>query len=120
MQFAITVESFVGNTQPPSVNNPSLFAHMANDYLNHPISTFVRTSAGGALNSYTPIQTDLPCDVHLVNLRGLESDDSSAAMILHRRGFVCGLSSPEMSCARNGGKVGSMHEGCTRANVVIG
>lgn len=54
------------------------------------------------------IQAPLPCDVHVVSLRTLEASDTSprdeVALMLHRKGFVCGYKIPNLGC-ESGGKV---------------
>ena len=74
---------------------PSLLGHFLNDDLNHPLGVFVAAPVVAAASLQTvwaPLQTPLPCDVHLVNLRSLGAGATApAALILHRRGARCGL-----------------------------
>ena len=48
---------------------------------------------------------DLPCDVHLVNLRSLETNTAKKLVLLHRKGFVCDFEEREMQCTQKNGEV---------------
>jgi len=61
--------------------------------------------------SYTPMDKDLACDIHVVNLRTmlktqykLEPSDNSA-LILHRQGFNACYKPVGLTCSTNEGKV---------------
>ena len=66
-------------------------------------------------NSYKPTDKDLPCDIHVVNLRTMithplvPAPSDQAALILHRQGFTAAYRPLGMTCATNGGKI-SMDE----------
>ena len=66
-------------------------------------------------NIYKPVDKDLPCDIHVVNLRTMithplvPAPSDQAALILHRQGFTSAYRPLGMTCATNGGKI-SMDE----------
>ncbi|KAI4902521.1 hypothetical protein NFI96_013157 [Prochilodus magdalenae] len=90
-------ESHRGNTAPFSY--PSLLSHTSYMYLNHPLMPMVTNldSAALTLAPYSPLSSPFPCDIHLVNLRTIQSQEEGggpseqAALILHRKGFDCGI-----------------------------
>lgn len=49
-------------------------------------------------------QDALPCDTFLVNLRPLSSS-ADTGIIVHRRGFACGFSTPGPACPEPNGKL---------------
>ena len=79
---------------------PSLAAHRMTWELLHPIRSM---SLKGTVSNLTPVYSPLhqhswPCDVHLLNLRSIQSRDAlrptdQAAMLLHRVGRECRLNS---------------------------
>ena len=62
-------------------------------------------------NSFTPVDKDLPCDIHIVNLRTMMSSASKmtpsdqSALVLHRQGFTAAYRPIGMTCSTNGGKM---------------
>ncbi|XP_066513858.1 alpha-mannosidase 2 [Hoplias malabaricus] len=78
---------------------PSLLSHISYMYLNHPFIPMLTNldSAEQALAPYSPLSAPFPCDIHLVNLRSIQSKEEvlgpseQAALILHRKGFDCGI-----------------------------
>ncbi|XP_008854233.1 alpha-mannosidase 2 [Nannospalax galili] len=98
------------------VSYPSLLSHMTSSFLNHPVLPMIvkvkipPTSV--LLNEFPPLLSSLPCDIHLVNLRTIQSKVGSgysdeAALILHRKGFDCQFSSRGMGlhCSTSQGKM---------------
>uniref|UniRef100_A0A673XSD9 Alpha-mannosidase n=1 Tax=Salmo trutta TaxID=8032 RepID=A0A673XSD9_SALTR len=61
--------------KPSTLSYPSLLSHMSSLYLNHPlIPMAVSTEAESlSLSPLSPLASSLPCDVHLVNLRTIQS-----------------------------------------------
>ena len=98
---------------------PSMLAHQLSWELLHPLSSMSLDSTKKSKiislrSSYSGLNVDSwPCDVHLVNLRSLTATESyaasdQAALILHRVGYECGLSSHRLfqaSCYANGYEV---------------
>ncbi|KAL2100361.1 hypothetical protein ACEWY4_004755 [Coilia grayii] len=94
---------------------PSLLSHMTYMHLNHPLIPMATAldTAELPLSPYAPLHAPLPCDVHLVNLRTIESKDEGggpseeAALILHRKGFDCRFSSRNtgLLCSTTRGKI---------------
>lgn len=81
---------------------PSLHAHLLLDYLQHHTVVMEDSSnRNGLLRPvFEPLRGSLPCDIRLVNLRGMRrsspvtgvnSQSPSAALILHKIGFDCSL-----------------------------
>uniref|UniRef100_A0A8C7T6H0 Alpha-mannosidase n=1 Tax=Oncorhynchus mykiss TaxID=8022 RepID=A0A8C7T6H0_ONCMY len=101
--------------KPSPLSYPSLLSHVSSLYLNHPlISMAVSTEAQSlSLSAFTPLASSLPCDIHLVNLRSIQSKEDGggpsdeAALILHRKGFDCAFSNRNtgLLCATTQGKV---------------
>uniref|UniRef100_A0A4W4GBI7 Alpha-mannosidase n=1 Tax=Electrophorus electricus TaxID=8005 RepID=A0A4W4GBI7_ELEEL len=94
---------------------PSLLSHISCTYLNHPLIQMA-TSVDPALLTpvpHSPLTSSFPCDIHLVNLRTIQSQEEGggpseqAALILHRKGFDCGFSSRNtgLLCSTTRGKV---------------
>uniref|UniRef100_A0A8C1T3F6 Alpha-mannosidase n=1 Tax=Cyprinus carpio TaxID=7962 RepID=A0A8C1T3F6_CYPCA len=78
---------------------PSILSHMSYMYLNHPLISMAvsQRSESPSLTPYSPLSASFPCDMHLVNLRAIQSKEGGgpseqAALILHRKGFDCGFS----------------------------
>uniref|UniRef100_A0A8C7FLZ9 mannosyl-oligosaccharide 1,3-1,6-alpha-mannosidase n=1 Tax=Oncorhynchus kisutch TaxID=8019 RepID=A0A8C7FLZ9_ONCKI len=97
-----------------TLSYPSLLSHVSSLYLNHPlIPMAVSTEAESrSLSPLSPLASSLPCDVHLVNLRTIQSKEGGgpsdeAALILHRKGFDCALSNRNtgLLCATTQGKI---------------
>ncbi|XP_041916273.1 alpha-mannosidase 2 [Alosa sapidissima] len=94
---------------------PSLVGHMSYMHLNHPLIPMATglDTAEVPLTPYAPLESSLPCDVHLVNLRTIQSKDEGggpseeAALILHRKGFDCSFSSRNtgLLCSTTCGKI---------------
>ncbi|XP_012672636.1 alpha-mannosidase 2 [Clupea harengus] len=94
---------------------PSLLSHMLYMHLNHPLIPMATglDTAEVPLSPYAPLESSLPCDVHLVNLRTIQSKDEGggpseeAALILHRKGFDCHFSSRNtgLLCSTTRGKL---------------
>ncbi|XP_035382618.1 alpha-mannosidase 2 isoform X1 [Electrophorus electricus] len=94
---------------------PSLLSHISCTYLNHPLIQMA-TSVDPALLTpvpHSPLTSSFPCDIHLVNLRTIQSQEEGggpseqAALILHRKGFDCGFSSRNtgLLCSTTRGKI---------------
>ncbi|KAG8516346.1 Alpha-mannosidase 2x [Galemys pyrenaicus] len=102
---------------------PSLLSHLTSAHLNSPVLALpvaAQPLPGPALRSFHPLASSLPCDFHLLNLRALQAEDAAspsaeAALILHRKGFDCGLEAKNLgfNCSTSQGKValGSLFRG---------
>lgn len=102
---------------------PSLLSHLTSAHLNTPVLALPvapRPSPGPSLRPFHPLASPLPCDFHLLNLRALQAEDEAspsaeAALILHRKGFDCGLEAKNLgfNCTTSQGKVllGSLFQG---------
>uniref|UniRef100_A0A8D0E1N9 Alpha-mannosidase n=1 Tax=Salvator merianae TaxID=96440 RepID=A0A8D0E1N9_SALMN len=58
-----------------SVSYPSLLSHITSSFINHPLIpmiTYAETGIPSLLNTFSPISS-MPCDMHIVNLRTLQS-----------------------------------------------
>lgn len=99
------------------VSYPSLLSHMTSSFLNHPFLPMVLSGqlpspAFELLSEFPLLQSSLPCDIHLVNLRTIQSKmgkgySDEAALILHRKGFDCQFSSRGIGlpCSTTQGKM---------------
>jgi len=98
---------------------PSLLGHAVRHSMNNPLYRLIfmpEYYQGHSLkNTYKPTDKDLPCDIHVVNLRTMithplvPAPSDQAALILHRQGFTSAYRPLGMTCATNGGKI-SMDE----------
>uniref|UniRef100_A0A8B9KC77 mannosyl-oligosaccharide 1,3-1,6-alpha-mannosidase n=1 Tax=Astyanax mexicanus TaxID=7994 RepID=A0A8B9KC77_ASTMX len=100
------------NTTPLSY--PSLRNHISYMYLNHPLMPMATTwdSDMLTLTPYRPLSSSFPCDIHLVNLRTIQSQvgegpSDQAALILHRKAFDCNIatSNTGLLCSTTRGKI---------------
>ncbi|XP_055421855.1 alpha-mannosidase 2 [Bubalus kerabau] len=98
-----------------AVSYPSLLSHITSSFLNHPVFPMtekVPVPTLQLLGGFSPLMSPLPCDIHLVNLRTVQSKvdgkhSSEAALILHRKGFDCRFSSRDtgLLCSTTQGKI---------------
>ena len=94
---------------------PSLLGHAARQSLLNPMHRLIYKLPfyeGHQLkNSFSPVDKDLPCDIHVVNLRTMMASASKmtpsdqSALVLHRQGFTAAYRPIGMTCATNGGKI---------------
>uniref|UniRef100_A0A452UK20 mannosyl-oligosaccharide 1,3-1,6-alpha-mannosidase n=1 Tax=Ursus maritimus TaxID=29073 RepID=A0A452UK20_URSMA len=59
-----------------SVSYPSLVSHVTSSFLNHPVFTMtekIPVPSLQLLGEFSPLLSSLPCDIHLVNLRTIQS-----------------------------------------------
>lgn len=99
---------------------PSLLALTARHGLINPMDHFLFNGAAHLSSTlsrtYQPMDKDLACDIHIVNLRTMVKTSSTmkpsdnAALILHRQGFNGCYKPVGMTCNTNGGKVKLMVE----------
>ncbi|XP_068191447.1 alpha-mannosidase 2 [Antennarius striatus] len=96
--FHLLLEDRKGEAQKAdgsSVEHLSLLAHLTSLNLCHPPITMVTASGSSLpeLHPFLPLESSLPCDIHLLNLRTLEDTQKAgypsqeAALLLHRKGF---------------------------------
>ncbi|KAH1168934.1 alpha-mannosidase 2 isoform X2 [Mauremys mutica] len=98
-----------------SVSFPSLLSHMTSSFINHPVipmTTYAESGVPQILNAFSPLTSSMPCDMHVVNLRTIQSKADSgpsdeAALILHRKGFDCKFSNKDtgLLCSTTQGKI---------------
>ncbi|XP_022360489.1 alpha-mannosidase 2 isoform X1 [Enhydra lutris kenyoni] len=98
-----------------SVSYPSLVSHVTSFFLNHPVFTMtekIPVPTLKLLGEFSPLLSSLPCDIHLINLRTIQSKvdgkhSDEAALILHRKGFDCRFSSRDtgLLCSTTQGKI---------------
>ncbi|XP_065885120.1 alpha-mannosidase 2-like isoform X1 [Dysidea avara] len=108
--FRLLVEhrSSADSNPTRQVAYPSLMAHYTSSILTLPIHPFImKTSSSHQLAaSYTGLKGQLPCDIHMLNLRSVVTSSSKeAAMLLHRKGFDCGFSAALLTCHLSSGQV---------------
>uniref|UniRef100_A0A8C3VL17 Alpha-mannosidase n=1 Tax=Catagonus wagneri TaxID=51154 RepID=A0A8C3VL17_9CETA len=116
--FRILLEKRSGvnmEEEKKSVSYPSLLSHMTSFFLNHPVFPMtekVPVPTLQLLGEFSPLMSSLPCDIHLVNLRTIQSKvdgvhSNEAALILHRKGFDCRFSSRDtgLLCSTTQGKI---------------
>ena len=102
---------------------PSLTAQLASLSLIHPVVTLPpgpgaqRAPPSHILHTFTPLAEELPCQLHLLNLRSLQHPEDKAelqfkpradvALIFHRLAGDCGFPVTGVTCDSNSGKVGN-------------
>lgn len=88
--------SFI-HTQPSAMLVfPSLLSHATLDHVLHPPLVLISDTPSvlSRLQPYSALKKPFPCDLYLVNCRTVFKSQptvSEAALVLHRRGFDCGL-----------------------------
>ncbi|NWY18875.1 MA2A1 mannosidase, partial [Aphelocoma coerulescens] len=97
------------------VSFPSLLSHMTSLFLNHPVIPMTINADSGVpelINTFAPLMSSMPCDMHIVNLRTIQAKvdtkpSDEAALILHRKGFDCRFSNRDMGllCSTTQGKI---------------
>nr|XP_012645708.1 alpha-mannosidase 2 [Microcebus murinus] len=96
------------------VSYPSLLSHITSSFMNHPLITMTKKFSRDLelLGEFSPLLSPLPCDIHLVNLRTIQSKvgdgySDEAALILHRKGFDCRFTSKDtgLLCPTTQGKM---------------
>ncbi|KAK7095851.1 hypothetical protein V1264_005212 [Littorina saxatilis] len=110
----------VTQTKSPGVAFPSHLSNVASLHLMQPLFAMPRSAKHAHtpltfLSEFSPMNVELPCEVHLVNLRTLQNKDDSAdlkyvprdsaAMLLHHMGGDCSFPLHGVSCRPNDGKV---------------
>uniref|UniRef100_A0A673G088 Alpha-mannosidase n=1 Tax=Sinocyclocheilus rhinocerous TaxID=307959 RepID=A0A673G088_9TELE len=97
------------NEETAPYSYPSILSHMSYMYLNHPLISMAvnQRSDNPSLTPYSPLSASFPCDMHLVNLRAIQSKVCLTALILHRKGFDCGFSNRNtgLLCTTTRGKI---------------
>ena len=103
----------------PNVAHPSLLAQLASLYLTQPVYAMphnsAHTLASPLASLVSPTGADLPCEVHLLNLRTMQNKDDnanlkyiprdSAALLLHHVGSDCRFPLFGATCRPGDGKV---------------
>uniref|UniRef100_UPI00358E0F9A alpha-mannosidase 2x n=2 Tax=Myxine glutinosa TaxID=7769 RepID=UPI00358E0F9A len=100
----------------PYLAYPSPLGHITSDSLNHPPIVLISTMSSQASLSLRPsvhlLSRHLPCDIHLVNIRTLQSltdngPGDDVGLILHRKGIDCSLTPQQLhnNCSSTEGKV---------------
>lgn len=103
------------NEEKSSVSFPSLLSHITSAFMNHPVipmTTYADSGVPEMLNTFSPLMSSMPCDMHIVNLRTIQSKadfepSDEAALILHRKGFDCRFSDRDVGlfCSTTQGKI---------------
>ncbi|KAF4803499.1 mannosidase alpha class 2A member 1 [Turdus rufiventris] len=104
-----------GNEEKAPVSFPSLLSHMTSLFLNHPVIPMTTNGDSGVpelTNTFSPLMSSMPCDMHIVNLRTIQAKvdtkpSDEAALILHRKGFDCRFSNRDsgLLCSTTQGKI---------------
>ena len=94
---------------------PSLLGHAARHSLLNPLFRLIFSlehyEGHNLKDSFSPMEKDLPCDIHVINLRTALSNpiklnpSDQSALVLHRQGFTAAYRPLGMTCATNGGKI---------------
>ena len=100
---------------------PSLVSHLSSLEFIHPlvglpVKSTVQPTATPLRPSLQPLQQDLPCEIHLLNLRMMQNKEDNpdlrfqpreeTALLLHRLGVDCSFPSKALLCKPGDGKVG--------------
>ncbi|XP_038640014.1 alpha-mannosidase 2x isoform X1 [Scyliorhinus canicula] len=111
--FSRTSTHEVQDSRP--VSFPSLLSHITSMHLSHDVLAMPvtpRPQNVPPIRTWHPLSTPIPCDFHMLNMRTLQSEVVSApglemALILHRKGFDCGLEAKTLgfNCTTTQGKL---------------
>lgn len=118
-EFALILESKTKGCQDEAddvaASYPTLLSVTARHGLINPMDRLIFSAVGHSASSlsrtYQPMDKDLACDIHVVNLRTMMRSaqtmkpSDNAALILHRQGFNGCYKPVGMTCSTNGGKV---------------
>ncbi|XP_053387159.1 alpha-mannosidase 2x-like [Mercenaria mercenaria] len=101
-----------------ATNFASLLGHQTSLQLIHPVFVIPahnkHSSSFPRQSDFSPMHSELPCDVHLLNLRTMQNKDdgpdrlvpkSTAAMFFHRLGIDCGFPNKGLMCKGASGEV---------------
>uniref|UniRef100_A0A8C5X9T2 Alpha-mannosidase n=1 Tax=Malurus cyaneus samueli TaxID=2593467 RepID=A0A8C5X9T2_9PASS len=113
--FRLLLEKRHGTDSQEPISFPSLLSHMTSLFLNHPFIPMTINADSGVpelINTFSPLMSSMPCDIHLVNLRTIQAKvdtkpSDEAALILHRKGFDCRFSNKDtgLLCSTTQGKI---------------
>ncbi|TRY68325.1 hypothetical protein TCAL_04678 [Tigriopus californicus] len=117
--FYLLLERKLGNCQDeakdPQASYPSLLASQMRHTLLNPMKRLLWVGKNHAIDgfskSYEPLEKDIPCDIHVVNLRTMQKTaiktepGDESALIVHRQGFNGCYKPVGMTCSTNGGKI---------------
>ena len=109
----------VQTTPPQATGYPSLQAQLASSELNHPVTVLPKRgtppTSPQLAPTFQPLSQQLPCEIHLVNLRSLQHAGANrdleyvpqeeVALILHTFATDCSLPSRGLTCPANNGQV---------------
>lgn len=97
---------------------PSLLSHLISQQMLHPVHVLPAgkkgtSAAQSLLSTFQPLKHELPCDMHLVNLRTLLKPEDGATfqpadetgLILHRLGLDCRFKMKGASCHLNSDQI---------------
>merc|ERR1719244_1500627 len=117
--FTLLLERQIsGSKSEPSdsqASYPSLLGLAVRHTLLNPLYRLIympeHFQGNGLKNTYKPVEKDLPCDIHLINLRTMVENplmpkpSDKTALIVHRQGFTSCYRPVGMTCSTNGGKM---------------
>lgn len=85
---------------------PSILSYMTNSILNHEVlalPVLPKRRGVPSLQTFAPLKSALPCDLHLLNLRSIQNQQDGmtpsphTALIVHRLGLDCELEAQNMA-----------------------
>ena len=109
--------SFPFQNSDKSIAFPSLLAHHTSLQLINPIFSIPKCASSKMFpkqTSYSPVHSELSCDIHFLNLRTMQNKDDgvnrlvprdTAGLYLHRLGVDCGFPNKGLSCNVANGEV---------------
>jgi len=116
--FTLLLERVVKGckTEPDTqASYPSLLGHAVRHSLLNPMYRMIylpeHFNGNSLKKTYKPVDKDLPCDIHIVNLRtmlqsqGQPRPSENSALIVHRQGFTSCYKPVGLTCSTNGGKI---------------
>jgi len=119
--FTLQVEHSNLALREATYSNPSLEALLASDFLTHPIQRmFTVINSDIVAMNFSPLPAGLPCDVSLASVKALYDVDGKykgTGVVVHRRGFRCGLPSEAASCPQQHVDLEGLFPGAVSSNV---
>ena len=118
----ITIHTYFQATPSHNIGYPSLLGQLTSQQLIHRLYTLSRSSqqTGNVelLAAFSPFTQDLPCEMHLLNLRSMQNAEipesqrfvprDMFALLLHRLGVDCSFPTRGLQCQTSSGKVNDL------------
>ncbi|XP_052766949.1 alpha-mannosidase 2-like isoform X2 [Mya arenaria] len=100
--FILQVEHSDLALRETTFSYPSIQSLVTNEVLMHPLERIFSLINSDIVNlNFSPMQNSLPCDIHISSMKTLYHSNGNCegtGLVLHRRGFRCGLPTDAVPC----------------------